>query len=112
MIQYLYVNDIIIYTYVGLCGLGLLIRLIVNLVYKHLVKESDNLGETKNKMLKHIKMKFETCFRLKIGVHNVDTFVDKNVLKYRFCGLLLSTWDNFCGQVLFLNLLIVPVLAV
>lgn len=112
MIQLLYEKNIIIYIYGGLCGLGLLTRLIVNLVYKHLVKESDRLGETRNKMYKHIKMKFETCFKLKIGVNNVDTFVDKNVLKYRFCGLLLSTWDNFCGQILFLNLLIVPVLAV
>lgn len=112
MIQYLYDRDIIIYTYAGIGGLGLLIRLIVNLVYRHLAKESDRLGETKNKMLKHMKMKFETCFKLKIGVNNVDTFVDKNILKYRFCGLLLSTWDNLCGQVLFLNLLAVPVLAV
>ncbi len=112
MVKYLYDQNIIIYTYAALVGLGLLFRLIVNLVYKHLVKQSDNLGETKNKMLKHIKMKFETCFKLKIGVNNVDTFVDKNVLKYRFCGLLLSTWDNLCGQVLFLNLLIVPILAV
>ncbi len=112
MVKYLYDNDIILYTYAGLCGLGVLLRLIVNLIYKHLVKESDNLGETKNKMLKHIKMKFETCFKLKIGVNNVDTFVDKNVLRYRFCGVLLSTWDNICGQILFLNLLIVPIIAI
>jgi hypothetical protein len=112
MIQTLYDNHIIIYIYAGLCGLGLLFRLIVNLVYKHLVRESDKLGETKNKMLVHIKMKFETCFKLKIGVNNVDTFVDKHVLNYRFCGLLLSTWENLCGQVLILNLLLVPIIAV
>lgn len=112
MFKYLYDNDIIIYTYGGLCGLGILIRFIVNLVYKNLVKESDKLGDTTNKKLKQIKMKFEACFKLRIGVNNVDTFVDKSVLKYRFCGLLLSTWDNFCGQILFLNLLIVPILAV
>ncbi len=112
MIKFLYDNDIIIYTYAGLCALGLLLRLIINLVYKHLVKESDNLGETKNKMLKHIKMKFETCYKLKIGVNNVDTFVDKNILKHRFCGILLSTWDNLCGQALFLNLLAVPIIAI
>ncbi len=112
MMQYLYDNNIILYTYAGLCGLGLLIRFIVNMVYKSLVKESDRLGETKNKKLKHIKMKFESFYKLKIGVNNVDTFVDKSVLKYRFCGPLLSTWDNLCGQILFLNLLIVPVIAV
>ncbi len=112
MVKYLYEQDILMYVYVGLFGLGFLVRLIVNLVYKHLVKESDNPGSTKNKMIKHMKMKFEACYKLKIGVNNVDTFVDKNVLKYRFCGVLLSTWDNFGGQVLFLNLLIVPVAAV
>ncbi len=112
MIQNLFEREIVIYTYGALGGLGLLIRLMVNLVYKHLVKESDNVGETKNKTLKHMKMKFETCFKLKIGVNNVDTFVDKTILRYRFCGLLLSTWDNLCGQVLFANLLVVPVLTV
>ncbi len=112
MVKYLYERDILLYVYAGLFGLGFLVRLIVNLVYKHLVKESDNPGTTKNKMIKHMKMKFEACYKLKIGVNNVDTFVDKNVLRYRFCGLLLSTWDNLCGQVLFLNLLIVPVAAV
>lgn len=112
MIQYLYNNDIVLYTYAGLCGLGLFLRFIVNMVFKHLVKQSEDLGKAKNKMLKYIKMKFEACYRLKIGVNNVDSFVDKNVLRYRFCGLLLSTWENLCGQVLLLNLLIVPILAV
>lgn len=112
MVQFLYDNNIIIYAFAALCGLGLLLRLIVDLVYRHLVKESDRLGETKNKMLRHMKMKFSTCYKLKIGVNNVDTFVDKSVSKYRFCGVLLSTWDNACGQVLFLVLLMVPVAAV
>ena len=112
MVQYLYDNNIIIYTFTVLCGAGLLLRFIVNLVYKNLVKESDQLGETKNKMLRHMKMKFSTCYKLRIGVNNVDTFVDKNVLKYRFCGVLLSTWDNLCGQILYLMLLIVPIISV
>ena len=114
MLQYIYENNIINYTYMGLCTLGLLIRFIVNLVYKRLVKESDleRLGETKNKMLTRAKKKFETCYKLKIGVNNVDIFVDKSILKHRFCGILLSTWENAGGQVLFLNLLMVPIAAV
>jgi len=114
VIQYIYDNNIINYTYIGICALGLLIRFIVNLVYKRLVRESDleRLAETKNKMLNRVKKKFETCYKLKIGVNNVDIFVDKSILKHRFCGILLSTWDNAGGQVLFLNLLLVPVAAV
>jgi len=98
MLQYLYDHNIIIYTFAVLGGVGLVLRIIVNLVYKHLVRESDRLGETKNKLLRHMKMKFATCYKLKIGVNNVDTFVDKSVSRYRFCGVLLSTWDNLCGQ--------------
>ncbi len=109
MVQYLYSENILIYTYAGLCGLGLLIHFLLELIHTHLISGSDNLGSTKNKTLKHIKMKFETCYKLKIGVNNVDTFVDKNILRYRFCGILLSTWENVSGQVLLLNFLIVPV---
>ena len=57
-------------------------------------------------------MKYETCYKLNIAVNNVDTFVDKNLTKYRFCGLLLSTWENISGQVLLLSFLIVPISAV
>ncbi|TAH69581.1 MAG: hypothetical protein EWM47_06505 [Anaerolineaceae bacterium] len=112
MIQNIYNNNIIIYTFAALCGLGILVRAILDMVYIYLVKESDRLGTTKNKLLKHMKMKFETCYKLNIGVNNVDTFVDKSLTKYRFCGILLSTWENFSGQVLLLSFLIIPISAV
>ncbi len=108
MVKFLYDENIILYSFAGLFGLGMLIRLLLDMVYKHLIKESDHPGTTKNKLIRHMKLKFEACFKYKIGVNNVDTFVDKNVLQYRFCGILLSTWDNFSGQVLYLDLLLVP----
>ncbi len=109
MVQNLFNQNILIYSYAGLCGVGLILRFILELVHIYLVAESDNMGATKNNTLKHMKMKFETCYKLKIGVNNVDTFVDKNSLRYRFCGILLSTWESLSGQVLLLNFLIVPV---
>jgi hypothetical protein len=112
MIQKIYNDNIIIYTFAGLCGLGILIRFILNMVYIYLVKESDRMGSTNNKLLKHMKMKFETCYKLNIGVNNVDTFVDKSLTKYKFCGILLSTWENISGQVLLLSFLIIPISAV
>lgn len=112
MIQNIYNDNIIIYTFAALCGLGIMVRFILDMVYIYLVKESDKLGTTKNKHLKHMKMKFETCYKLNIGVNNVDTFVDKNLSKYKFCGVLLSTWENFSGQVLLLSFLIIPISAI
>ena len=112
MVKFLYEENIIMYVFAGLCGLGLLVRLIVNLVYRHLVKASENPAETKNKLMKLMKMRFEACYKAKIGVNNVDTFVDKYVYKHRFCGVLLSPWENFSGLFLVLCLLAGPVCAV
>lgn len=112
MIQKLYYDNLIIYGFAVLCVLGLLIRIILNIVYIYLVKESDRLGSSKNKLLKHMKLKFETCYKLSIPVNNVDTFVDKNMTRYKFCGFLLSTWENFSGQVLLLSFLIIPISAI
>ena len=112
MIQKIYNDNMIIYAFASLCGLGILIRFVLDMVYIYLVKESDKLGTTKDKLLKHMKMKFETCYKLNIGVNNVDTFVDKSLTKYKFCGILLSTWENFSGQVLLLSFLIIPISAI
>jgi hypothetical protein len=111
MVKFLYDENIILYSFAALFGLGMLVRLLLDLVYRYLIKESDHPGTTKNKLIRHMKLKFEACFKYKIGVNNVDTFVDKNVLQYRFCGVLLSTWENLSGQVLFLSLLLVPIFA-
>lgn len=87
------------------CGLGILVRAIIYGIYRNLIKASDNMANSTNKLLKLIKMKFEACYKLKIGVNNVDIFVDKYMYKYKFCGILLYTWENISGQFLILCLL-------
>lgn len=106
VVQELYEKNIFIYILIGLLGCGILFKLIISLIYSRLVKASDNMATSKNKVIKTIKKKFEACYKLKIGVNNVDIFVDKYVFRQRFCGILLSTWENLCGQILVLCLLV------
>lgn len=105
MVQSLFDNYIFIYAMAGLCGLGIIIKVMVSTTYKRLIKASDNMGTTKNKLMKLMKMKFEACYKLKIGVNNVDSFVDKYVYKHKICGIHLYTWENISGQLLILCLL-------
>lgn len=100
MIQELFNKSIFIYIMIGLCGLGVLIKIILQLVYGRLAKASYNMGASKNLLTRNMKKKFETCYKLKIGVNNVDIFVDKYLFTHKFCGILLSTWENVCGQLL------------
>lgn len=104
-IQKIFDNNILIYVMVGLCGLGILVKFLIYGIYKNLIIASDNMANTKNKLMKLVKMKFEACYKLKIGVSNVDIFVDKYMYKHKFCGVLLYTWENISGQLLILCLL-------
>lgn len=106
MVQELFNQNIFMYIMLGVCACGVLSKLILNIVYSRLVKASDSMATSKNKLTRLMKMKFETCYKLKIGVNNVDIFVDKYVFHHKFCGILLSTWENIGGQILMLCLLI------
>lgn len=90
----------------GLGAFGIIVKFILQMKYTMLVKASDNMGTSKNRLTQTMKLKFESCYKLKIGVNNVDIFVDKHVYRHKFCGLFLSTWENIGGQVLILSLLI------
>ena len=105
MIQQLYDDYVFICGMAGLCVLGTLLKIMVSRTYKRLIKASDNMGSTKHKLMKLMKMKFEACYKLKIGVNNVDSFVDKYVYKHKICGIHLYTWENIGGQLLILCLL-------
>ncbi len=106
VVKELFDKNIFIYIMCGLFGFGMLLKLILSLVYSGLIRASENMGSAKNKLTQLMKLKFETFYKLKIGVNNVDIFVDKYVYHYKFCGVLLSTWENIGGQVLMLCLLI------
>lgn len=104
-VQELFDNHILLFVMAALCGLGILVKFLIYGIYKNLIMASDNMPNTNNKLMKLVKMKFEACYKLKIGVSNVDIFVDKYMYKYKYCGVLLYTWENISGQLLILCLL-------
>jgi len=112
VVQELFNKNMFVNIMLGLCVCGFLLKVVLNIMYLKLMKASDNMGTSKNKLTQMMKKKFETCYKLKIGVNNVDIFVDKYVYRHKFCGFLLSTWENICGQILMLCLLIGSISAV
>ncbi len=100
VIRELYDRSVFIYTMIGLCTLGIISKVILHFVYGSLAKASYSMGVSKNLLTQSMKKKFETCYKLKIGVNNVDIFVDKYLYRHKFCGILLSTWESICGQLL------------
>ena len=109
MLQNMFDRNIFIYLMLGFGGFGILVKMVVNFIYKKLIQASDNMAGSNNKLMKLMRLKFEACYKLKIGVNNVDIFVDKYVYKHKFCGIHLYTWENIGGQILMICMLIATV---
>lgn len=95
-------QQVFMYVMLALCGIGIVAKLLLLMVYGRLVKASFHMPDTTSRLFKLMRLKFEACYKLKISVHNVGGFVDKYFLNYKFCGICLHTWHKFSRQMGFL----------
>lgn len=105
MIQEWFDKNIFLYIILGICGVGIFIKFVLSMKYRLLIRASKRMGTSKNRLMRVLRLKFETCYKLNIGVNNVDTFVDKYVYRYRFGGILLYTWETISGEIIILSVL-------
>ena len=106
MITYLYQNNILIYVMLGIGVIGVLSDFICSVLYRKLLKASLDIGNSENELLKLMRLRFETCYQIKLGVNNVESFVNKYVNRHKFCGIWLHTWEKICGKMIALCMLI------
>ncbi len=100
MLHNMYENHILIYTIIFLGTLGVIFKIILAGIYSSLIKAARDMGTSDNKLMKNIRIKFDACYKLKVGVNNVDIWVDKYVYSHKFSGIPLYTWENIGGQLL------------
>ncbi len=92
--------SVLLYSILGLGAFCLLIKFLVSCMYASLIREAGKMGKSEHRLVKMLLSKFETCYQLKMGVENVEIFVDKYLNAYRIIGIHLSTWEVF-GDVTF-----------
>lgn len=85
--------------WIGVMGvLGLLLPVIAEVKLGRLTHAARHPGKSTHALVRTMVTKFTACYKLKIGVNNVDNFVDKHTNTHKICGLYVSTWDKLCGQ--------------
>ena len=82
---------------VFLC-LSVLVRLILAWMYHTMIRETDNMATTGNRLLKKCKVKFANCYQLNGGVSNIPVFVDKFLNRLSFGHLSFDAWYHLSGQ--------------
>lgn len=86
-------NFDVLYFLAAVTGISLLLKSISFILYQRLLRDSNQMGTTKNKWMKSMMAKFEAYYKLRISVHNVENFVDRYIYHYHFLGLSLQTWE-------------------
>lgn len=81
-------------------------QIIIGVYYQSMLRATENMTATDNKLLRQCKMKFMNCYQVNGGVLNVPVFVDKFLSKIRFCGLTLSGLARLGSQLILLSVLV------
>lgn len=100
----------LLYVIVGLgvsCGI---VKWMVNGIYRKLIRSAEQISKSEHPLMKMLLKKFETCYELKMGVENVEVFVDKYLNSYKKAGIHLYTWEVL-GDVMFGVTLLTSLLA-
>ncbi len=80
-------------------------RIIIWILYQNMIKETDNMSATTNKILKKCKLKFANCYQLNGGVANVPVFVDKFMNRLTIGPLTFEGYYHLSGQMVMLSVL-------
>lgn len=80
-------------------------RIIIWILYQNMIRETDNMSATTNKVLKKCKLKFANCYQLNGGVANVPIFVDKFMNRLTIGPLTFDGYYHLSGQLVLLSVL-------
>lgn len=82
---------------------SILLRLLLAALYQRMIRETDNMATTNNKLLKQCKLKFSNCYQLNNGVSNVQVFVEKFMHKLSIGPFSFSVLYHLSGQFMLLS---------
>lgn len=80
-------------------------KIMLGILYQNMIKETENMRATDNKLLKQCKLKFVSCYRLNNGVSNIPVFVDKFLNQMKIGPVLVQTFYHLCGQMMLVSVL-------
>lgn len=83
--------------------LSIFLRTLLGSLYQNMIKETDNMASTENKLLKQCKLKFANCYQLNNGVANIPVFVDKFINRLSLGPVSFSTMYHLSGQAMLLS---------
>ncbi|MCM1268848.1 MAG: hypothetical protein NC302_13175 [Bacteroidales bacterium] len=88
-----------------LLSCSILCQILIGVLYRRLIRETENMSATKNKSLQKLKLKFTSCRQLHETIPNVGVFVDKYINQLSIGRISVSFFRHLSGQLTLLSVL-------
>lgn len=89
-----------------LLSCSILCQILIGVLYRRLIRETENMSATKNKSLQKLKLKFTSCRQLHETIPNVAVFVDKYINQLSIGRFPVSFFRHLSGQLTLLSVLV------
>lgn len=90
----------------ALLSCSILCQILIGVLYRRLIRETENMSATKNKSLQKLKLKFTSCSQLHEKIPNVGVFVDKYINQLNIGRFPVSFFRHLSGQLTLLSVLV------
>lgn len=85
---------------------SILCQILLGVLYRGLIRETENMSATKNKSLQQLKLKFTSCRQLHETIPNVPVFVDKFLNQLCLGKIPVTFFRHLSGQLTLLSVLV------
>ena len=89
--------------------LSILCQIISGLIYHSMIKASDNMSGTDNKLLQQCTQKYAGFFKLNGKMVNTAVFVDKFLQRVCIAGIRITKISHISGQLMMLSILMIGI---
>ena len=94
MKEWMIQQGVIMYILAGCLVVGLVSAMIANHGYKRLIREADMMGNSDNRLLKYIKLKFSSYYKLNMRPQDSRALTRHYLHKYKIGFWSAATWRN------------------
>lgn len=105
-------EGVFLYVIAGMCGVGVLSSLWLNLLYKKLLRDTQSMMSPGTKGLRDLKSQFENTFKLNGGVSDITSFIEKWMARYKTLGISLHKLKRISSYAMVGCLLFGPTLGI
>ena len=87
-------QGVMLYILAAITLIGVVAQSMANQAYKRLIKDADSIEQTDNRLIRYIKLKYSSFYKIGIKPNDAGAMVEHYFYKYKIGPLSLAAWSK------------------